>query len=392
MCFRGSAGPIKSIEKLASVLKLQSAFLVDVASRSDLSNYKPVPAPQKKNGQMREVYSPSRDVRLIQKRIVEVFFKDRTVIKWPNFIFGGIHKSALQPGDVRDHVACAKVHCQAKSLLKLDVEDFFGNVNFDLVMGVFSGLLGWSEDAATLAARLCTRDGRLPQGGITSSYIALLCLYDVEPKLVRILSYKRLSYTRYVDDITVSSKSSSYDFESIIKMIDSCLVDKGLTINPSKIDQQTVGLRALNVHGLNISFERPVLPKSEVRRIKSVCKQTAMDAKDVGRRTSVYLKRYSRAMGLVNKLARVGNAEHKKFVRQLNSVRPLPSYSDYLISTEIGLDLRSRYVERKADYWYWRRFNKLMSRLDLIAIESPEWAGNLRKYMRSHFRPEFDCK
>lgn len=387
--FRGRAGPITSIDKLGQVLQLSPAFLLDVAARPVAELYRPAQAPHKRDGRPREVYSPSRDLRKIQHRLVDRFFRKPAVVCWPHYVFGGIHKTALREGDSRDHVACARVHCGAKRVLKLDIEDFFGNVTSDLVFEVFNDLLGWSISAAELATKLCIREGRLPQGGITSSYIALASLFDVEPRLVRLLEQKRLTYTRYVDDITISSKSFHQDFSSITRMIEQRLMEKGFVINSAKVDDLSVGLQALSVHGLNIAFQTPILPRNEVRRIKSVCRQTKMDAKEAGRRTLAFRRRYYRAMGLVNKLSRVGSISHKKHVASLRSVKPLPSFSDYEISTNVGLVLQKRFADSNEKFWYWKTYNRLMARLDLIGAENKRWASTLRRYMRNHYKPNF---
>ncbi len=389
MSFRGTSGPIASVEKLADSLRLPISLLKDVAARPEWKKYKPAKAPDKRGGRPRLVFSPSKDVRLIQHRLVRTFFKNPKVVNWLPFLYGGIHKDALAAGDSRDHVACARRHCEAKSILKLDIEDFFGNVSFDHVEGIFVRLLGWSREAGQLAALLCTRDGVLPQGGITSSYLALLCLYDMEPALVRQLAYKKLVYTRYVDDITISSSSFNQDFNGIKRLVEQQLGAKGFTINSSKVEDLTVGLEALKVHGLNVAYANPVLPKSEVRRIRSVCKQTIMDAREVGRRSINYRRRYNRAMGLVNKLARVKSSSHAALVSKLRAVSPLPSHADFSYATEISYNMREGYDKKKYSFWYRRRFNRLMARLSLIKSDNPVWAANLRNYMTSHFLPEY---
>lgn len=386
--YRGNAGSVPSVLKLAQALQLDEDFLVAVSGLPDDRRYEPVPAPSKKDGRPREVYKPDRKIRLIQRRMVDRFFRRPRVVRWPFYVFGGIHKNALLKGDSRDHVACAKRHCGAKRVLKLDIEDFFGNVSAELVLNVFRDLLRWSEEPARLATNLCVRNGSLPQGGITSSYLALLSLFDVEPRVVRILETKGLTYTRYVDDITVSSKYAGQDFDSVMKLIEQALIPKGFSINSRKIENITNGLHAISVHGLNVAFSRPVLPKKEVRRIKSVCRQTVLDAKEVGRRSVVYRRRFNRSMGLINKMARVGSPEHGKFVSRLQEVRPLPSFVDYQISTDLGIALRNSFDKSGATYWYWKRFNRLMARLDLIGLDNPDWAQSLRKLM-ANYRPTF---
>ncbi|MDQ1110046.1 RNA-directed DNA polymerase [Stenotrophomonas rhizophila] len=386
---RGTAGPIRTVAKLSRALGLSESFLREVAERSDSESYRPTDAPPKKDGQKREVFSPSRDVRLIQGRIVARILKRPAVVRWPPYIFGGIHRDALAAGDKRDHVECARMHCGARSLLKMDITDFFGNVSEEIVFRMFVSHFGWGAGPAKLLAKLCCRDGRLPQGGITSSYLALMSLYNIEPQYVGILASKKLVYTRYVDDITVSSKLANYEFSPVRALIGQALLVNGFSINEAKTVITRTGLEPLVVHGLNVSQSSPTLPRVEVKRVKAIGRQTVMDAVESGRRSYSFRKRYYRAMGLVNKLSRVRSRSHEGLLKKLKSVRPLPSFEDYKIATDSSYELRDVYSRKKSGYWYFRRFNKLMARLDLIATENELWALNLRRYMTRHYRPEF---
>lgn len=316
--FKGSAGPIKTNEKLAEALGLDLALLLRVSERPSSKNYRALHASTKQDGKARQVFSPSSDVRKIQRAIANRILKKPAVITWPDFVFGGIpNKSLKASGDTRDYVACARVHCGARSLLKLDVRNFFDNIHVDLVADIFSGLLRWGKDPAELAAKLCTREGYLPQGGITSSYLALLCLYRDEGKVADLLQKKGLKYTRYVDDITVSSKVAGQEFDYARKIIEKMLLARGLVINEGKIRVQKSGTVPLEVHNLRVGFSSPRLPQSELKRIKHVCKQTELMAREMGRRSYAYRRRFHRAMGLVNKLARVGNNQHSLLVGRL---------------------------------------------------------------------------
>lgn len=389
MSMRGSAGPIRTVAKLAKALGLTEAFLREVAARPDVTNYRPKPAPPKRDGSSREVFSPSADVRLVQRRIVNRILKRPAIVRWPPYIFGGIHRDALPKEDKRDHVECARKHCGAKSLLKMDISNFFGNVTEDAIVEMFTEHFDWERGPAKLLAQLCVRDGSLPQGGITSSYIALMSLYNVEPKLVATIQSKKLVYTRYVDDITVSSKSSEFDFSPIRAMIEQAMLMRGFSVNREKTFISRMGLEPLVVHGISVGQSNPSLPKREVVRVKSIARQTIMDASESGRRSFGFRKRYHRAMGLVNKLARVSSRQHPALLDTLRRIRPLPSFDDYRLATEVSYGLREVYDEKKSGYWYFRRFNVLMARLDLIGADNKVWAANLRSYMRNHFRPEF---
>ncbi|GJI92539.1 hypothetical protein RugamoR1_57020 [Rugamonas sp. R1(2021)] len=66
--------------------------------------------------------------------------------------------------------------------------------------------MGFSDEVAEILARLTTKDGGLPQGAVTSSFLANLIFWNYEPGLVERLNANGLTYSRYVDDISVSSR------------------------------------------------------------------------------------------------------------------------------------------------------------------------------------------
>lgn len=390
MNFRGIAGPIVSNQKLADALGLDLVYLTEISVQPAEIRYRRLTAHIKSDGSERIVYSPNKDVRRIQRAIANRFFKDPAVVHWPEFIYGGIANKSLEPASSpRDYVACARRHCGARSLLKLDIREFFDNITVDVVEDVFFGLLRWAKEPARLAANLCTMNGVVPQGGITSSHISLLCLYREEPKVAALLQKKQFVYTRYVDDITVSSRKSNQEYEYARALIERMLLNRGFTVNSRKVHIQKSGTEALEVHGLRVGFPVPRLPQRELKRIRLVCRQTEFAAKEDGVRGYAYRRRFHRAVGLVNKLARVGNNQHGKLISRLMNVRPLPSHSDYKLATDIAYELRDVYSERRATFWYGRRFYILMERLNLIAAENEGWAKNLRNYMR-HFSPVRD--
>jgi len=386
--FVGTAGPIRTSARLAEILGVDLGLLEDVSTRPAEINYRRKVAHSKLDGSERVVFSPSKDVRLIQRRLVNRLLKKPAVIAWPPFLFGGIPNAALRPGDTpRDYVSCAAQHSRARSALKMDVRNFFDNVHSDIVEDIFRGLLRWAREPAALATRLCTNRDSLPQGGITSSYLALLCLFRDEGKVVRALERKGLIYTRYVDDITISSMRVDQEFEFAKALVEQMLLKRGLFLNSSKIHLQKAGTSPLEVHNLRVGCGPPRLPQREIKRIKQACRQTELDAGESGRRSHSYRGRYHRAVGLVNKLARVGNHQHRPLMARLAKIRPLPSQQDYKLAIDIAHDLRARYEDRSDSYWYRRRFHTLMERLNLIALDNPSWARNLRVYMKAHYAP-----
>ncbi len=266
-------GSISSIAGLCEALDISQVELNEALALPAEERYRRREVP-KKDGSIRVVHNPHYLVRKIQRRINKRIFSDSNIISWPDHIFGSIPNDELSESAAadKDYVNCARQHCGAKSVLTLDIRDFFDNIHREQVFGIFSKFLKYSKTVSDVLADICCKDGAIVQGALTSSYIATLCLYESEGNLVRRLRYKNLVYTRFVDDITISSKVANYDFNYALSLAEDMLNGAGLPINSQKTKIQYVSMRPLIVHGLRVDFDQPRLPPDEPRRIRAAVK------------------------------------------------------------------------------------------------------------------------
>lgn len=264
---------INSLQDFINRLDLSSAEFNQALALSPSEAYEQKIA-FKSDGTQRLVYKPHWALRRVQRRIKNRFFAGQNKIDWPDYIFGSIPNTHRTDGTIvpKDFVACASLHCKAKSVLKIDIKDFFDNIHYSSVENLFLSFFGFSPDSAQAAAQLCCREGHLTQGALTSSYIASLILHAVEESLVRRLRNKGLVYTRYVDDITVSSKASNFDFALAKYLIEQTLAESDLPINVNKTRILHISTDPILVHGLRICFKEPRLPSQEVGRIRAAVK------------------------------------------------------------------------------------------------------------------------
>jgi len=333
----------------------------------------------KADGTERIIHKPHHLVRLAQRRINRRIF--RSIISWPVYLYGSIpnHRDELGQEISRDYIACAAQHCGAKSLLKMDVKDFFSNVHESVVYEIFNNFLSFPPDVAKLLTELCTFDGHLVQGALSSPYLANLALFDLETNVVRRLNQKGLVYTRYVDDITVSTKLANYDFSFAKRIIENMLTDKGLPVNSSKTKILYSSTTPLTVHGLRVCFKEPRLPADEVRKIRAAVKNIEkISAEKNYRNTHAYRHDFNRCMGRVNKLGRVGHKQHKPLVGRMVCVYPLPSKKDIERVKLIVLRLERDHPEKRDTYWYSRRFYLAHERLNILKRSYPSVAKQLR--------------
>lgn len=150
-----------------------------------------------------------------------------------NFISFGIHTNAHN-------------HQNKKYILNFDLSEFFGSFNFGRVRGFFikNNDFGLHPAVATLIAQIACFKNELPQGSPCSPIITNLIAHILDIRLVRWAKKHRCSYSRYVDDITLSTnqemseklatKSEGLIKWSLSKDIENIVSNAGFQINPLK--------------------------------------------------------------------------------------------------------------------------------------------------------------
>lgn len=188
--------PLQSVESLAKALACPESVLRSIAARAPTLYIGPTPKPKKNGKGFRDVYDTKQPLKPLLKKINKVFFE---VVQYPVYLQGSIKG--------RDPVRNAKLHENAQVAICEDIEKFFDNITAKHVFSVWNGFLGFAEEPAMLLTALTTNGGRVFQGTPTSSYLANLAFWDIEPKVVERLASRGIRYSRYVDDITLSHPS-----------------------------------------------------------------------------------------------------------------------------------------------------------------------------------------
>ncbi|MGJ7538571.1 MULTISPECIES: reverse transcriptase family protein [unclassified Variovorax] len=183
--------PIWTSEKLAKALRIELAELEAIAAVADRS-YRPV---RMGPGSTREVFSAKPRLKAIQRRIKEAILQR---VRFPEYLTGSVKG--------RDYVTNARLHAGARFLICEDVSKFFPSVSAERAWDIWRHFFGFGDEVARLLTKLTTKAGTLPQGASTSSYLANLVLWRDEPYLQAKLAEHGLTYSRYVDDMAMSSK------------------------------------------------------------------------------------------------------------------------------------------------------------------------------------------
>ena len=383
--------PINTLNSLiVKTLRLTMGELNNLINTGYSNRYhEPVNKAYKKDGTKRRVFCPDQQTRTFQRRINNTIFKQNVL--WPKYVYGSIPNSIDSSIENRDYIKCAEQHCEAKSLLKIDVSDFFDNIHRTHVYSLFNGCFGFDEEVSETLCEICCYGDSLVQGALTSSYIANLVFFDLEEQLVHRLNKKNLIYTRFIDDITISSKVSNYNFTNSKKLVEAMLLEKDLPINNDKTEIKYSSMEPLLVHGLRVEFKQPRLPSKEVANIKASIHSLCQSAKEKKyRKSRGYRKEYNRCMGRTNKLARVGHIKHKEFVSKLKEVKPLPSAVDlkhaYLTIKRLDTD----FSQKSRTHWYRKRYNRLVYLNNLIKLLYPKHSKLIKTELARLMPPKID--
>lgn len=184
------------------------------------------------------------------------------------------------------------------------------------VFDIWNKFFGFSEEVAQCLTKLTTKEGQLPQGSITSSTLANLVFWHDEVILFNKLASQRLTYSRYVDDIAVSSKRflTDKDKSDVIKQVYGMLLDYGYKPKRSKHEIVSSASR-MEVTKLAIN-DKPGIRKETRSKIRAAVYNLEKRIAS-GEEVSFDSGDYSRVMGSVRHLQRFHPNEGNKLRKRM---------------------------------------------------------------------------
>lgn len=191
--------PIRDLDTLAEVLEVTRVVLERLSSHASRM-YRPVPQ-RKKDGSLRMTYDAYPTLKRVQQHIKARLLGN---VIYPLYLQGGIRDRE----NPRDYARNAGFHTGRACVINEDIADFFPSTTEAQVRDIWQHFFRFPAEVADYLTRLTTRDGELPQGAKTSSYLANLVFWRTEFEFVRHLESKGFAYSRLADDITVSSAKS----------------------------------------------------------------------------------------------------------------------------------------------------------------------------------------
>lgn len=185
---------IKKPAELATLLGTSHKDLSRILFHKKTNNYRTFHV-QKRKGGTRTLQSPTIELKRLQRKLHELLI---TTLTFPASAYGYLpHK-----GIVRN----ASMHSSKKHVLNIDIKDFFPTINFGRVRGLFMAHPFYlPAPVATCIARICCFNNELPQGAPTSPVISNIICRKMDRQLQDLARKYKCTYTRYADDISLSS-------------------------------------------------------------------------------------------------------------------------------------------------------------------------------------------
>ena len=247
---------IKSVEDVAKYFYTSPEYLEHVLAPEDQKIlYEEMKIPKKgigRRGQHRIVYKPEARLSQLQKNIGLAIERS---VEFPKYVQGFVKGRSTRSN--------AEQHLAQKYLLKADIKDFFESINTKQISHVFLSL-GCIEEIARILAMICSINGTLSQGLHTSPILSNLVVQDLDFDLYALANTCEATYTRYGDDITMSSSLQLPSRNEIEKLFNK----HGFIGNEDKYQEKKRG-ESQFVTGLSVFDSRfPRVPKRMKKRLR----------------------------------------------------------------------------------------------------------------------------
>ena len=248
---------MKSFDDLVQNLRL-SAKLVHWLTSSSPQKYKTFFL-NKKDGSKRRIDAPVRSLKIVQRWILDNILVKIRVSPYSFGFKAGEKGSPL--------VKCAEKHRNNLYILKVDLKNFYPSIKKERVYYTFLDL-GYNSSVANLLSDICVKDDFLPQGAVTSAYLANLICRDLDYRIAGYCNKRDIIYTRYADDLTFSCDNRETLHKSLFT-IRRIIEGEKFQLNTNKIHFMTPKCRKC-VLGITLNENSLKAPNEMKRMIRSV--------------------------------------------------------------------------------------------------------------------------
>jgi RNA-directed DNA polymerase len=228
----------------------------------------------KRGGGTRKINTPDDDLMLLQRRLADLL---QNCVDEINAVTNRRDHIAHGFKRKRSIMSNAIKHRKRRYVFNLDLQDFFGTINFGRVRGFFikDKNFSLSERIATIIAQIACHNNSLPQGSPCSPVISNLIGHLLDIQLSKLASEEGCTYTRYADDLTFSTNKPQFPSSIAVnrpgvphewipgERLANIIARAGFAENPEKTRLQYRGSRQ-EVTGLVVNTKVNI--RSEYRR------------------------------------------------------------------------------------------------------------------------------
>lgn len=164
-------------------------------------------------------------------------------------------------------VSAARNLCgKSKSVLKIDLRNFFPSINERRVFGLFRSI-GFNSKVSYIFTKLTTYNGALCQGAPTSPAISNLICRKLDETLTALSRKWELQYIRYSDDIFLY-KTGNFNYRQLIETCTTILQEHSFELNRNKSKYMPAGKPRFTL-GLTTHGRHPQIPKKTRRHYRA---------------------------------------------------------------------------------------------------------------------------
>ncbi|MEI6312223.1 MAG: reverse transcriptase family protein [Bacteroidota bacterium] len=323
---------LSNAKELSLLVKRNFYQLEDAINNPNYRHYQIV---KKKSG-FRDIYEPNKLLKAIQGRINFYLQAYYALIK-PTEV-NGFTINPRKYGKKCNILLNAEQHVNKKSLLNIDLKDFFPSITAQRVRTVFkSSLFEFNEEIATALALLVTYQGKLTTGAPSSPIVSNFICFELDQQLKSYCDERDITYSRYADDLSFSSnetisEDTILDIVSIINRNDFRINEKKLRLRPWYRRQVVTGITVNekpNVDRKLLKKIRAMLHDLKMNGLESaVCKHFGVSANEVP--DELYDRFLNRLFGYINFVGQIRGVEdpmHVRFLKEFKHIKSVQSIS-----------------------------------------------------------------
>lgn len=155
---------------------------------------------KKRSGGLRQISAPDNSLKIIQRKLNQVL---HAVYRRRSPVHGFVKGRSIKSN--------AERHLGAEWILNFDLADFFPSIHFGRVKGLFSHKpYNLPEEVSLTLAHICCDEKVLPAGAPCSPIVSNMICGKFDAEMKAIARQYGCMYTRYADDITISTRSRRF--------------------------------------------------------------------------------------------------------------------------------------------------------------------------------------